>query len=68
MGYNYKELVLTTWKLLKPLEKNLIDNNESSDSDSNYDYTMKEVTEFPDINELSDDDSDDEITIFDLIK
>jgi len=66
MGYNYKELVLTTWKLLKPLEENLIDNDESSDSE--YDYTMKEVTEFPDINEMSDDDSDEEITIFDLMK
>ena len=66
MGYNYKELVLTTWKLLKPLEENLIENNDSSDSE--YDYTVKEVTEFPDVNEISDDDSDEEITIFDLMK
>jgi len=66
MGYNYKELVLTTWKLLKPLEENLIENDDSSDSE--YDYTVKEVTEFPNVNEISDDDSDEERTIFDLIK
>jgi len=54
MGYNYRELVLSTWKLLKPLEENLITNIESSDSDNE----IKEVTEFPDINELSDSTSD----------
>ena len=64
MGYNYKELVLTTWKLLKPLENNLIEDDESTDSDDE----IKEVTEFPDINELSDSDSDDEITLSNLIK
>ena len=85
MGYNYKELVLSTWKLLKPLEENLItDPVDDSDSESNYDYEMKEVTEFPNIDDLSDDDSDEEVytvktkydsdtdddklTIFDLIK
>ena len=51
---------------MKPIEENLIDDSESSDSE--YDYTMKEVTEFPDVNEMSDDDSDEEITIFDLMK
>jgi len=64
MGYNYRELVLSTWKLLKPIEENLIDGTESSDSDNE----IKEITEFPDVNEESDSDSDDEMTIFDLIK
>ena len=60
MSYNYKELVLTTWKLLKPLEENLLDDNES---DSEYDYTIKEVTEFPDINDDDNDDSDNEVYV-----
>ena len=64
MGYNYRDLVLSTWKLLKPLEENLIEDNESTDSE----FELKEVTEFPDINELSDSDSDEEITLRDLIK
>lgn len=51
---------------MKPLEENLIENDESTDSE--YDYTVKEVTEFPDVNEISDADSDEEITIFDLMK
>ena len=68
MGYNYKELVLTTWKLLKPLEENLVEDDNLSDTESEYDYTMKEVTEFPDPNESSDSDSDEEMTVLDLIK
>ena len=63
MSYNYKDLVLSTWKLLKPLDKNLID--ESSDSDSDYDSDeIKEVTNFDDNDS---DDSADELTLFDLI-
>ena len=52
MSYNYRDLVLSTWKLLKPLEENLITEIES-DSDSE----IREVTEFPDINESSDEET-----------
>jgi hypothetical protein len=62
MSYNYRDLVLSTWKLLKPLEKNLISETASTDSDNE----IKEITEFPE-DDSDDTDSDDELTLFDLI-
>ena len=72
MSYNYRDLVLSTWKLLKPLEKNLISESESSDSEVDSDNEIKEITEFPDYSDNdsesnSDNDSDDNLTLFDLI-
>jgi hypothetical protein len=78
MSYNYRDLVLSTWKLLKPLEKNLISESESSDSEVDSDNEIKEMTEFPDYDDDSDseddnnngtesDDTDDNLTLFDLI-
>jgi hypothetical protein len=74
MSYNYRELVLSTWKLLKPLEENLIADIDSSESDDE----IREVTVFPDDessdsdkeinNNNSDTDSDDNLTLFDLLK
>jgi len=78
MSYNYKDLVLSTWKLLKPLEENLI-----SDMNSESDDEIKKVTEFPEDDGPSDSDeevycikrdnnndtdSDDGITLLDLMK
>jgi hypothetical protein len=54
MSYNYRDLVLSTWKLLKPLGKNLIsessdsDSDSDSNSDSDSDNEIREVTEFYD--------------------
>ena len=43
MSYNYRDLVLSTWKLLKkPFENNLI--IETSDEEDEYDNEIKEVT------------------------
>ena len=57
MGYNYRELVLSTWK---PLEQNLIIETESDN-----DNEIKEVTEFSDINDSSD--SDDNFNLLTII-
>ena len=55
MSYNYKNLIMSTWKLLKEPE-----NNNISDSESEYsEPDIKEVTCFSD----SDDDSDSDSTI-----
>jgi len=52
MSYNYKNLIMSTWKLLKEPE-----NNNISDSESEYsEPDIKEVTCFSDSD--SDDDSD----------
>jgi hypothetical protein len=75
MSYNYKDLVLSTWKLLKPLEKNLTLETESCGSDTDSDNEIKEITEFPndddDYSESESDncdsDSDNSLTLFDLI-
>jgi hypothetical protein len=53
MSYNYKELILSSWKNLKK-----IDTHKITDTDSDSEYSepdIKEVTEFYDT-------SDDEIT------
>jgi len=86
MSYNYKDLVLSTWKLLKPLEENLITDIDLSDNedDIDIDNEIKEVTEFPEDNGYSesddeevycikrdnniDNDSEDEVTLKDLMK
>jgi hypothetical protein len=74
MSYNYRDLVLSTWKLLKPLEDNLIsDDNQIIETDSNNNLTLSDNDLTLSNNDLtlSDNDltlSDDDLTLFDLIK
>jgi hypothetical protein len=65
LSYNYKNLIMSTWELLKPIEEDNTNNN-NNDDDSDTDWSnLKDMSDFGDSSDEKDnynssDDSDDE--------